>query len=257
MLLIKGRDSSIDCKPLMLPSQSNFELAQSFTEVAELPTKQIPEIFASQALANSIEEPSIDLVALKEEAAALVEMSRAQSEQIIAEAYRRSKEIENAAREKAIIEARANIATEIATSVAAQVEPLRAQLATTLAETAQLRKMVAAQAEQEMVMLSLEIAKKIVRREVIVDREIVISLARVALAKLHNRAVATVRLHPDDYHYVVTHREKLGSGQAIELVEDASLEPGGCRVETELGDVDARIEQQFAEIEQGFLSLQP
>jgi flagellar assembly protein FliH len=41
----------------------------------------------------------------------------------------------------------------------------------------------------------------------------------------------------------------------VELVEDRSIGLGGCIVQSEMGEIDARIEQQFAEIEQEFLSV--
>jgi flagellar assembly protein FliH len=62
-------------------------------------------------------------------------------------------------------------------------------------------------------------------------------------------------LHPDDFAYISAHKERLEAGHALELVEDRSIGRGGCLVHTEVGDVDTRIEQQFAEIERAFLEL--
>jgi len=77
----------------------------------------------------------------------------------------------------------------------------------------------------------------------------------VALSRLHSRAYAKVRLHPEDYQYLTAHRQRLRADSSIELVEDSSVSLGGCIVQTEMGDIDARIEQQFAEIERGFLEV--
>jgi flagellar biosynthesis/type III secretory pathway protein FliH len=36
------------------------------------------------------------------------------------------------------------------------------------------------------------------------------------------------------------------------LLADKGIERGGCLVETECGEIDARIEQRFREVERGF-----
>ena len=39
-----------------------------------------------------------------------------------------------------------------------------------------------------------------------------------------------------------------------DLVPDPTVQRGGCVVKTDMGEVDARIERQFAEIERGLLT---
>ena len=178
-----------------------------------------------------------------------LEQARAEAERIIAEARAEASEIERTARERGMREARATAQAE----VAHLAEPLLFQLAQTIEEVAALRSDIAERGERDLVKLAIEIAKKIVHREVTTDSEIALALARVTLSRLHNRAEAKVHLHPDDFAYVGKHADRLANGSAIELVEDRAVGRGGCLVETEMGDTDARIEQQFAEIERSFL----
>jgi flagellar assembly protein FliH len=179
-----------------------------------------------------------------------LQAARVEAQRIVAEAQARAAEIERAARERGRAEAQAQAQVALDQAIA----DLRAQLTATLDELAQLRGELAARAEQDLVRLALAIAHKVVQREVKVDHEIALALARVALARVHSRAGAVVRLHPDDYAYVSAHRERLNSEAAIELVEDRNVGPGGCIVQSEIGEIDSRIEQQFAEIERDFLS---
>lgn len=181
---------------------------------------------------------------------ALRESARDEASRIVAEAEARAAEIEREASERGLAEGRERAAQEVARAV----EPLREALASTLEEVEGLRAAVAARAERELVQLAIEIARKIVHREVSVDHEIALTLARVALARLHSHAVATLHLHPDDYHYVAAQRERLDASGTIEIVEDRSVGRGGCLVRTEMGDIDARIEHQFAEIARGFFN---
>jgi len=171
--------------------------------------------------------------------------------QIIAQANERAEEIEQQAQENA----RALMRAEVEAEVSRVITPWHEQFGASLQEIAGLRATITTQAERELVRLSIEIAKKIVHREVTIDSEIVMTLARIGLSRLHNRVAATIHLHPDDFAYMNAHREQVDAGHALELVEDRSIGRGGCLVHTEMGDVDTRIEQQFAEIERAFLGL--
>lgn len=142
---------------------------------------------------------------------------------------------------------------EITAEVDRLTNDIRSQFQETLAELASLRTALAARSERELVRLAIEISKKIVHREVTTDKEVVVTLARMALSRLQNRTVARVHLHPDDFDHVNAHLERLEGKHSIELVNDPSVQTGGCLIETELGDVDARIEQQFSEIERALL----
>jgi hypothetical protein len=142
---------------------------------------------------------------------------------------------------------------EVAAEVARLTEPIYEQYKQGFAELAALRKTMALRAERELVRLAIEIARKIVNREVTTDNDVVMTLTRMALSRLQNRTVARVHLHPDDFVYVNAHLVTLESNHAIELTSNSSIGRGGCLVQTELGDVDARVEQQFAEIERSLM----
>lgn len=184
----------------------------------------------------------------------MLDAAKVEAEALIQQAQQRAVEIEQTARDCGLAEAQGEITARVQTEVNLAVEDLRARLTATLEELARLRAQIATRAEQDLVRLALEIAKKVVHREVRVDHEIALTLVRVALERLHSRAGVTIRLHPDDYGYVWAYREHLGAESSLELVEDRSVGRGGCIVKSEMGEIDARIEQQFSEIEQNFLS---
>lgn len=179
----------------------------------------------------------------------ILQQARDEAAQIIANAEAWSAAIEEAAKERAKAEVRAELAAESA----AQVADLRENLAQTLAEISRLKEEITGQAEQQLVELALEIAKKIVGREVSFDREIAFTLAKVSLSRLQSHAAARVHLSSEDFAFVDLHRERLNFHGALELVEDRSIAPGGCLVRTENGDIDARLESQFDQIAQGLL----
>lgn len=137
-----------------------------------------------------------------------------------------------------------------------KVEAMMARYAQSIAELARLRSVLYARAEKEVVQLALEVARKIVHREIRADREIIQTLVRVALGHVAVKSPVTIRLHPDDYDYLVAQRARLaqdgGEEREIVLQADASIERGGCLIQTEAGDVDARIEEEFREVERAF-----
>lgn len=202
----------------------------------------------SSAVENNT-EPQHDLhVNQSEQKRKTIDNAHEEAEKIIETAKARAEEIEREAFARGEAEGRASVSTEIGN----QVVDLREQFSRTLSELQSLKTEIESKAEREMVELAIEIAKKIVQREVTVDREVALTLARVALTRLHSRSTTIIRLHPEDYAYATAHRERLESDGAVEIVEDRSVGLGGCLIQTDMGEVDARIVQQFREIEKGF-----
>lgn len=109
-----------------------------------------------------------------------------------------------------------------------------------------------ADSEPLIVDLACEIAKKIMTREVTVDREWVLDVVRAALEEIHDAGKIEVRVHPDDFELVQANRKGLRKevpGQTELLVlPDRVVEPGGCVVQTAFGNIDARIDTQLEEV---------
>jgi flagellar assembly protein FliH len=114
--------------------------------------------------------------------------------------------------------------------------------------------------EREVVQLAIEVARKIVHREVQADPEVIQTLVKVALGRVSGRSAVTVRVNPVDYNFLLDKNrgwiQEQGGEQEVTLVADKSVERGGCLVQTECGDVDARIEEGFREVERAFFEGQ-
>ena len=140
-----------------------------------------------------------------------------------------------------------------------KAEVLMRRYADAIEEIGRLKPALYQQAEREVVKLAVEVAKKIVHREVQVDQEIVQTLVKVALSHVAVKTAVTVHLHPTDYNFVLDQRAASNRGgendREIVLLADKSIERGGCLIETECGDIDARIEEEFREVERAFFSI--
>ena len=141
-----------------------------------------------------------------------------------------------------------------------QLEALSGQsarvLEKSLTEFDQLQRKIFADAEKQVAKLALEIAKKIVRREVRIDEQIVLAMIKVAMSYVSDGRKIKARVNPADLKTIRTHFPRGGdfesSSPPPEWVADPAIERGGFVIESDVGMVDGRLGQQFQEIEKSF-----
>jgi flagellar assembly protein FliH len=142
------------------------------------------------------------------------------------------------------------------TLVEKKVEPLLISLQKVLLQLNNLRKETYREIEKEVVELALAIAKQVICQEISIDRDIVVCVAREALAKVEDPASVKIKLSPSDLRFVKKTRSQLSN--FIQNIENVTFEAaeniqsGGCIVETDLGEIDARIEKQLQTVEESF-----
>jgi flagellar assembly protein FliH len=108
------------------------------------------------------------------------------------------------------------------------------------------------EAADDVVGLAFAVARRILRREVEADPVAALPLVRELLQRAAAGTEVTVRLSPRD-HAVLSAHEALPESAGLEGVHfrlDATITPGGVRVETAAGGFDARIETQLDLIEE-------
>jgi flagellar assembly protein FliH len=127
------------------------------------------------------------------------------------------------------------------------------RLGETLEELASLRQTLLQQSERQLVQLALALARRIVRREIAADEELLMALARVALDKLGEAGPAAIRLHPDDFARAAPRGAERWAAAHVTVVADPAVSRGGCRVESPFGFVDASIDAQFQELARALL----
>ena len=135
-----------------------------------------------------------------------------------------------------------------------KMEAIMKRYSDAILEIDKLRSSLYSQIEREVVKLAVAVSKKIVHREIQVDRDIIQTLVRVALSHVAEKSAVTIHLNPVDYNYLLERRGELSQseGRDICLLADKSIERGGCLIQTDCGDVDARIEEEFREVERAF-----
>ena len=127
------------------------------------------------------------------------------------------------------------------------------KLGQVIAELAGARTDAMRRAEADVVKLSIEIARRVLHRELSQDTSALEGLIRAALDKLQAQEVYRVRVHPE--HLVVLRAclEQSGRGASVEVLSDPSQARGGAVFEMSRGSLDASVETQLQEIERGLI----
>ncbi|HME09876.1 MAG TPA: FliH/SctL family protein [Bryobacteraceae bacterium] len=141
------------------------------------------------------------------------------------------------------------------TQAQTQIADLASRLARSIEEVTGLRQRMRHEAEQEIVALSLAIARRVLHRELTIEPEAVLGLLKAALERLDMRELHRIRVHPDTALLLAKHIEKIGIPRRVELIADTALERGALVLEASSGSLDASVETQLAEIERGFADL--
>ena len=106
--------------------------------------------------------------------------------------------------------------------------------------------------EEQVLMLSVQAAEKIIKHEVKTDPQVVARTIRLCLRRVRDRDEVTVRVSPSEVAAVRAMRDELvGSAEGIcglNIVDDRRVSAGGCVAEVSSGDLDARIETQIEQL---------
>lgn len=111
------------------------------------------------------------------------------------------------------------------------------------------------QTEEELVRLSVEIARRILHRELTVDPSALQGLVKAAFDRLDRREIKEIRTDADSVASMKKIVEGLGAPGSVKVIADATLRSGSLVIEVPRGQLDASIETQLVEIERGFVDI--
>jgi flagellar biosynthesis/type III secretory pathway protein FliH len=126
---------------------------------------------------------------------------------------------------------------------------LAAQSADAISQLAGIRGQALAGARSDVVRLSLEIARRVLHRELAADPDALSALVGAALEKLGTRDPYKVRAHPEQLPLIRRRLAEMHGPAGVELTPDPSLPEGGIVFESPQGSLDASLQTQLAEIE--------
>jgi flagellar assembly protein FliH len=125
------------------------------------------------------------------------------------------------------------------------------RLTATILDVAATRTEVIHRAEADLVRLAIEIARRVLHRELTVDTSALQALTNAALQKLQSQEIHRVRVHPAQEKMVRASLLDSGRGEGIEVISDPSQPPGGILFDIGRGALDASVNTQLDEIVRG------
>ncbi len=113
--------------------------------------------------------------------------------------------------------------------------------------------------EKLILSLALEIARKIVKREIEEDDNFIVNQVREAVKRIVGVEKIKLRVNPEDEKLIRELKPEIlqmidSSGDVI-IEADPGIERGGCIIESELGNVDVRLGTQFSLIENSLIEM--
>ena len=128
-----------------------------------------------------------------------------------------------------------------------------------LEESYILKEQIIQDSENEIIELSITIAKKIINRELELDPDIVQNITREILKNIKESEKISIFVNPRYFSYLQIAREELSAelnGQVeLSIFPDPSIENGGCIIKTSSGTLDAKIDTQLEEIKNTLLEI--
>jgi flagellar assembly protein FliH len=110
--------------------------------------------------------------------------------------------------------------------------------------------------EKEIVELVLTVAERVVGHEVQTNPEAIVAVVREALQKVENQDTVAIKMNPADVDFLDRLRLPLSSlsrnPDGLRIEADESVGIGGCLIETDGGDIDARIESRLRIVGEAF-----
>ena len=230
-------------------------------------------IEAAKAEANEIVQ-SADADAARareqgsEEAGSVKAQAQEEAQRIVAEAQRQAQEIEDQGRKTLEDERKAAVEqgkeegrAEGFADGKAEVDRLIQRTQTVLERAQDKRGEILTETERELIELVLLISRKVIKVISENQREVVVANVTEALRKVRDRGNIIIRVNLADVKLTTDNKKEfikaLEGVKAIQVMEDTSVDSGGCIIETDFGEIDARISSQLAELETKILEISP
>ncbi len=190
----------------------------------------------------------------KREAEAIVQRAR-----VAAEAVREEARLDGYQRghEEGIARGRAEARQAAIAEYSQQLELTIAALNEAVSEIAAAHRAIADTSISEMVELSAAIAQRVTKRQAMIDPQVLIANLRDSLALIGRQKQIRVAIHPAQRQVLQAALPQMQvewpALGAAQIVEDSSLMPGGCRVFTDHGQVDADVQAQLDRVIAGLM----
>ncbi len=201
--------------------------------------------------------PSVaDVDALRREAEDALARALTEAAETVGDALAQAAALREAAWQEGFhqgrIEAQQTVGAEMRAQSEVRGTALREEMAQVVALIGVAREALWQRQEAEMVALSFDIARQVVKTEVTQNPEVVRAVIANALRRITDKDNVRVRVSLADAPAVKEARQDLMETvdglRHLEVIDDRRVGTGGCVIETNAGTIDAKIETQLGEV---------
>ncbi len=244
---IKRLEKELNEKLEMAKTDADEFIQKAQQEAENIIAKAEKDAF--DRIKKSLEEKEAVILQTKEEVKKIIEEAELEKERIINNAMEESKRI----REEAYREGYETGKNEGFESGRAELMSMIDRLKSIIQLTLQERERILVHSERQILNLVLTMVKKIVKKLTHEEENVVIENVKEALSIIRGAMKVYIHVNPLDYDYTTRFKDefiKLIEGMPeIKIFEDPTVDRGGVYIETDLGEIDARISSQLEEIE--------
>lgn len=191
------------------------------------------------------------------EAFQIIQKAKQEAEQIIAEAQTQRDKLQLEAKSQGFEQGH----SEGYEKGAAEVNRLIERMHKILEAVMQRREEILKDTESQIVELVILMARKVIKILSENQKNVVMANVVAALKKVRTRGAVTLRVNLEDVKLTTANISEfikhIENVEGITVLEDSSVEKGGCIVETDFGAIDARISSQLTELENKILDVSP
>ena len=193
----------------------------------------------------------------EKEAQDIVNKAQAEAQEIIAKAHSEENEIRDSAYRKGYDEGQKSGYNDGQSELNRLIERVHKIVESVMNR----REEILRDTEQQIVDLVILMTRKIVKIISENQKGVVLSNVLSALKKVKTRCSVIIRVNIEDLKLTSEHTgefiKRVEAVQGITVIEDSSVDKGGCVVETDFGAIDARIASQLGEFENKILEISP
>jgi flagellar assembly protein FliH len=233
-------------------------------EQAELDAKERFEAIRTEAenaafdrIKKAADEAKLKIAEAEQRAREIISEAEMKSKAILMESEGKVAAIELQARDRGYDDGRNKGYDEGKEEVSRLTNSLERIISATIERRSEIIKNV----EQQLVMIVLLITRKVIKTISEHQKGVVMQNIREALYKVRGRTDVVIRVNIADLELTTEHKEEflklMDDIKNVSILEDSTVDRGGCIIETDFGNIDARIASQFQEIEDRIKEIMP
>ncbi|MBZ4686937.1 MAG: flagellar assembly protein FliH [Clostridia bacterium] len=137
-------------------------------------------------------------------------------------------------------------------SVKKEAEKIYESASEVLRQAEEIKKKIYSETEEELIDLAIDMAEKLVCRQLDLVPETIVDIARAACQQKRESQKFVIYVNPSHLEILRTRKQdiisELDSPANIQIIADSNLEPAGCRVETEQGYIDGTLQTMLEKL---------